>query len=243
MIKDQVTALRAHIVGEEYIFFGSSRVDGVVQKIKAAQPDVVLSSVVGDSNLAFYQRLREAGLRPETTPVISFSVGEDELRKLSPREMAGNYAAWNYFQSIPRKENEEFVARFQKRYGADRVVNDVTSAAYNCVQLWAQAVREAGTTDIPTVRVALRHQSLNAPEGVISIDPATQHTWRPVYIGKMRLDGQFDIAWSSQKPVRPVPYPLSRSRTEWDAFLLDLYRQWNGNWANPRDETTTGPGP
>jgi urea transport system substrate-binding protein len=87
------------------------------------------------------------------------------------------------------------------------------------------------------VRDALRRQSLNAPEGVVSVDPATHHTWRPVYIARMRTDGQFDIVWTSEKPVRPVPYPISRSRAAWDAYLADLYVGWGNSWANPVDSS------
>ena len=79
---------------------------------------------------------------------------------------------------------------------------------------------------------AIRRQSLNAPEGIVSVDDETQHTWRPVYVGQIRADGQFDLVWSSEKPVRPIPYPTSRSHAEWDAFLDGLYRTWGG-WANP----------
>jgi urea transport system substrate-binding protein len=233
IVKDQLKALGAQLVGEEYIFFGSSDVAAAVAAIQKAKPDIVLSSVVGDSNLAFYQRLHQAGIRPEQTPVISFSIAEDELRKLAPKDMVGNYAAWNYFQSIDRAENQEFVRKFQARYSADRVTSDVMSAAYNSVWLWAQAVQEAGTDKVAVVRRFLRRQSLDAPEGVISIDPETQHTWRPVYIARMRADGQFDIVWTSQKPVRPVPFPISRSRSEWESFVDGLYTRWGNNWANP----------
>jgi urea transport system substrate-binding protein len=233
IIKDQLRALGAEVAGEEYLFFGSSDVDDAVAAIVKAKPDVILSSVVGDSNLAFYERLRAAGVRPEETPVISFSVAEDELRKLSPKDTVGNYAAWNYFQSVDREENRDFVRRFKGKYGGDRVTSDVIVAAYNSVFLWAQAVAEAGTDDVRAVRRLIRHQSLNGPEGVVSVDPETQHTWRPVYLARMRADGQFDIEWTSQKPVRPVPYPISRSKSEWDAFLNALYTGWGGNWANP----------
>ena len=105
-------------------------------------------------------------------------------------------------------------------------------AAYNSVWLWAQAVSEAGTADIPDVIRAMRRQSLNAPEGIVTVDEETQHTWRPVYVGRIRSDGQFDLVWSSEKPIRPIPYPRSRSQEEWDSFLENLYRTWGG-WANP----------
>ena len=78
----------------------------------------------------------------------------------------------------------------------------------------------------------MRHQSLNAPEGIVTVDDETQHTWRPVYVGRIRGDGQFDLVWSSEKPIRPIPYPRSRSQEEWNSFLENLYRTWGG-WANP----------
>jgi urea ABC transporter urea binding protein len=237
IIKDQLKALKAEMVGEEYIFFGSSKVSGVVERIKKAKPDVILSAVVGDSNVAFYRELHDAGIRPENTPVISFSIAEDELSKLPPRDTEGHYSAWNYFQSIDRPENKKFVAAFQARYGSNRVTNDVISASYNSVWFWAHAVSEAHTTDVKAVRDAIKRQSLDAPEGVISIDPQTNHTWRPVYIGKARSDGQFDIKWTSEKPIRPIPYPITRTQDEWDGMLSALFKGWNGSWANPVDQT------
>lgn len=233
IIKDQLKALRAELTGEGYIFFGSLDVKDVVARIKEAQPDVIFSSVVGDSNLAFYKELREAGIKPEKAPIISVSIGEDELRKLPVKEMVGNYAAWNYFQSVNRPENVAFVQRFKAKYGRDRVTSDVIEAAYFSVYLWAQAVAESGNDEVQSIRKALLEQSLDAPEGVISVDPETQHTWRSFSIGKIRPDGQFDLVWSAQKPIRPAPYPISRSKTDWDRFLGELYAGWGGNWANP----------
>lgn len=243
IVKDYLKAFKLEVVGEEYIFFGSSRVSGVVDKIKKTKPDVILSAVVGDSNLAFYRELYEAGIRPDKTPVISFSIGEDELRKLPPRDTVGHYSAWNYFQSIDRPENRTFVAAFKKNFGEDRVTNDVMCASYNGVHFWAQAVAEAHSTDVKRVREALHQQSRDAPEGVISIDRENNHTWRPVFIARARQDGQFDIVWTSQKAIRPMPYPLTRSQKDWDDFLNDLFKRWGNSWANPKDQTLMLPGP
>ncbi len=146
---------------------------------------------------------------PERTPVLSFSIAEDELRKLPLRDMVGDYAAWDYFQSIDRPENREFVRRFKANSTVrDRVTSDVIEAAYCSVHLWAQAVVEAESEEVADVLKAIRHQSLNAPEGIVSVDDETQHTWRPVYVGQIRADGQFDLVWRSEKPVRPIPYPI-----------------------------------
>jgi urea transport system substrate-binding protein len=230
--KDQIKALGAECVGESYILFGSSDVDPAVQAIKKASPDLIISTVVGDSNAPFFERLHAAGVLPERSPVLSLSIAEDELRKLPLATMVGDYAAWNYFQSINREENRDFVRRFQTRWGSDRVTSDVIVAAYNSVQLWAQAVNEAQTDEVGAVMIAIRRQSLNAPEGIVTVDDETHHTWRPVYVGQIRADGQFDLVWSSEKSVRPIPYPPSRSRSEWDLYLERLEQTWGG-WANP----------
>ncbi len=235
---DQIAGLDAKLVGEAYLPFGSTEADTLAAQIAAAQPDVILSTVVGDSALPFARAVRAAGLLPETTPIVTFAVAENELRGPAAVDMTGNYAAWNYFQSIERPENLAFVRAFKARYGGDRTTSDVMVAAYDSVHLWAQAVREAESADVRPVRNSMRHQSMNAPEGIIAIDPETQHTWRPVFIGRVRADGQFDIVWTSRTAVRPVPFPISRSRSEWEAFVTDLQRAWGGQWANPAKTPT-----
>jgi urea transport system substrate-binding protein len=232
IIKDELKALGAECAGESYILFGSAAVDDAVAAIGKAAPDVIISTVVGDSNEPFYRRLEAAGIVPGRTPVVSFSIAEDELRKLPVKAMVGDYAAWDYFQSINRPENRAFVQRFKAVYGTDRVTSDVMEAAYNSVYLWAQAVAEAETAEVAHVLKAIGRQSLNAPEGIVSVDEETQHTWRPVSIGRIRSDGQFDVVWTSEKPIRPIPYPPSRTQSEWESFLESLYRDWGG-WANP----------
>ena len=197
----------------------------------------MLSTVVGDGNKPFYQQLAQAGLTSARMPVLSFTIAEDELRELPVQEMIGDYAAWSYFQSIDSPVNRAFVQRFKNRYGAERTTSDSIVAAYNSVKLWAQAVDESGTESTADVRRAIRKQSLDAPEGIVSIDAETLHTWRPFYLGKIRGDGQFEIVWSLEKPVRPVPYPVLRSRADWNAFVERLYTTWGTNEFNPQTLT------
>ena len=231
IISDQLMGLGVEKVAEQYVPFGSTNLKAYVQEIVDTQPDAILCSVVGDSAIAFFRELRKAGISPDDIPVITFALAEDELRSTNHADMVGHYAAWNYFQSIDSEENKRFVSAFKERYGADRVTSDVIAAAYNSVYLWANAVRESGNTDVQQVRNSLRQQSLNAPEGIIAVDPSTQHTWRPVYIGKIQADKQFEIVWTSNGSVRPVPYPITRSKRDWTAFVNDLQRRWGG-WSN-----------
>ncbi|QDU61838.1 Aliphatic amidase expression-regulating protein [Planctomycetes bacterium Pan216] len=231
--KDQIKAIGGEVVGEEYLLLGSTNVDAIVRKIRDTKPAVVLSTVVGDSNLAFYTKLRAAGVDPKTSPVVSMSIAEDELRVLPVESMAGNYVAWNYLQGIDRDENREFIKRFRERYGQDRVTSDVIEAAYFSVYLWAQAVADAESDDTDEVRRAILRQSFNSPEGVVSIDSTTQHTWKIICIGQIEPDGSIEVVYQSPKPIRPVPYPVTRSIAEWDAFVEGLHEKWGGQWANP----------
>ena len=122
---------------------------------------------------------------------------------------------------------------FKARYGQDYVTTDPMEAAYFGVMLWAKAVEEAGSPDFRDFRATIKGQSMAAPGGTVTIDPATQHTWKTVRIGRIRPDGNFEILWDSQRPVRPVPFPSFLSRGEWISFLDQLYGGWDGSWAAP----------
>ncbi len=233
IIKDQVGALGGEIAGEEYIALGEKQAEGMVEKIARARPSVILNTLNGDSNIAFFHALRKQGVAPAQIPVMSFSIAEREVASIGPALVAGDYAAWNYFQSLNTPQNQEFVQHIQDRYGADRVVSDPMEAAYVAVHLWAQAVEAARTADCAEVRRHIGDQSYLGPGGMVYVDRNTQHTWKVVRLGRIRTDGQFDIVWSSEHPVRPVPYPVYRRQAEWDDFLLTLYKGWGGRWMNP----------
>lgn len=233
IIRDQAVALGATIVGEEYILLGSIDVKEIVLKIVESKPDVILNTINGDSNIAFFKELRKAGVTPQIIPTMSFSIAEDELRTLGVDDMVGDYACWNYFQSVDSRENKGFVERFKEKYGSDRVIGDPMEAGYFGVYLWAQAVNEAGTVEIDRIRLTLKGLGFQAPEGMVYVDDDSNHTWKPVRIGKIRQDGQFDIVWDSERFIHPEPYPVSRTKSEWHGFLQELYEMWGKKWENP----------
>lgn len=235
IIKRQVQSLKGSIVGERYLPLGSGDVDEIVADIARTRPDAILNTINGDSNLAFFRELRRAGITPRVIPTVSFSIGESELANLSARDLAGDYAVWNYFQSLDSPANRRFVAAFRSRYGQGRVVSDPMEAAYFGVQLWAQAVRRTGSADVDVVRNAMPGRMVDAPEGLVYIDPKTRHTWKNVRVGRIRADGQFDVVWSTQKPVRPIPYPIYLPQRAWEGFLDGLKAGWGGQWARPAE--------
>lgn len=233
IMKDLITALRGEILGEEYILVGSNDVDAIVDKIVQKKPAVILSTIIGTTNIAFYEKLRSAGITPDKIPIMAFAISEVELAQMNPEELAGNYGCWSYFQSVDSETNRKFVRRFKRKYGPKRVINDSIEAGYFGVYIWAQSVRDAGSAQVEAVRKAIGDQSFEAPEGIVYIDGDTHHTWKTVRIGKIQKDGQFDIVWSSKKPVRPVPYPIYRTKSEWEKLIMGLYHSWGGSWANP----------
>ncbi len=216
IVRDQAARLQAEIVAELYIPSGSLEVKDLVTAVASSRADLIVNTINGDSNIAFFRSLRTIGATSTQIPTLSFSIGENELRNL---DISGDYAAWNYFQSIDRPENRVFVGAFHSRYGPQRVTSDPMEASYLGVNLWAQAVAEAGSSKPADIRSALRHQSFNAPEGPVHIDSENQHTWKTIRIGQIKDDGQFEIVYSSEKPIRPEPFPDTRSKQDWQRFV------------------------
>lgn len=234
IIREQVDALGGQVVGEEYLMLGSNEVGPVVEKIRRSQADVVLNTINGDTNLRFFQALSRTREGGRVVPVVSFSIGENELQALSDRQiMVGHYAAWSYFQTLPGRENEAFVKAFRDRFGAKRTISDPMEAAYTGVLLWSQAVAEAGTVETAEVRQSMVRQNMSAPEGFLAIDSETQHAWKAARIGRIREDGLFDIVWNSGTPIRPAPFPIWQPRRYWEGLVQRFYESWGGQWSNP----------
>jgi urea transport system substrate-binding protein len=232
MAKDAIKASGGELAGESYLPLVGGDASTVVEAIRASKADVVLNTLVGDSNLSFYSALKGAGLSPDKLPVLAFNISEDELRRFPPGDVTGHYAAWSYFQSLDRPESLDFVRKFKAKYGEHRVVCDSMVAAYNGLMIWSQAAEEAGTSDAKAVTQQFDRQSLDAPEGVVTIDPDSWTAWRPFFVGKVRSDGQFDVVWSITKPILPVTYSITRTKVEWDALLEGLKTRWGGRWSS-----------
>ena len=194
--------------GTAYVPLGHRQFAGAVEMILASKADCVLSTLNGDSNVAFFAALTEAGIDSEDIPVVSTSVGEDELRNLPPEQVQGHLAAWSYFQSLPTEANVGWVKRFRREFGYDRVTSDPMEAAYGLVHIWRAAVEKAGSLDTAAVRQAIRDGiTFAAPGGELAIDPATQHACKRFRLGRIRADRQFDIIHESEGLIPPDPYP------------------------------------
>ncbi|AYE85115.1 MULTISPECIES: urea ABC transporter substrate-binding protein [Sulfitobacter] len=153
----------------------------------------VISTINGDANIGFYKELAAAGISADDIPVVAFSVGEEELSGLDTADLVGHLAAWNYFQSAESDANDEWVAAWKEAMGEDRVTNDPMEAHYIGFNMWVNAVTEAGTTDVDAVRAAMYGQEFPNLTGGTAVMLPNHHLAKPVLIGEITSDGQFDI--------------------------------------------------
>lgn len=204
-------------IEEVYTPFGYSDYQTIVSDIKkfsAGGKTAVVSTINGDSNVPFYKELANQGVKATDIPVVAFSVGEEELRGIDTKPLVGQLAAWNYFESLDNPENKKFVADYRayaKKHNlpnADTVVtNDPMEATYVGINMWAQAVEKAGSTDPDKVRAAMAGQTFKAPDGyTLVMDETNHHLHKPVMIGEVDANGQFDVVWQTEKPVRAQPW-------------------------------------
>lgn len=232
VIRDEAKNLGAQVLGEEYIIPGRSDVSAVVAKIVQAKPDLIVNTLNGDVNLGFFRELYDEGITAERSPMLSFSVTEVELGFLTTPKVVGQLAAWSYFQSIDTPANKDFLKRYAAVHGSDAPVSDPMQSAYCGVHLWAKAVEAAGSDDIRAIRKAVPGQKFDGPQGLVEIDPATQHLVQKVRVGQVNAARRFEDVYVSPAAVRPMPFPESRSRAAWESLLDELYRGWGGNWSN-----------
>jgi urea transport system substrate-binding protein len=210
ILKKHIEAGKLSTIGEAYVPLGGTDFSGVVAKIRAAKPDIVFSTLNGDSNVAFFKQMQAAGLPPSKLPVMSFSIGEQEAKAMGPSLVEGSYATWNYFQSAPGAANTTFVDAYRKKFGADAVITDPMVHGYVDVYAWKAAVEKAGSFDVDKVRKAATELgAIPSPMGDIKFAP-NQSMVQTAYIGKLKADGQFEIISDSKAAIDPQPYdPLT----------------------------------
>jgi len=205
--KPTIAKAGGKVLGEEYLPLGNTEFSSIIDKIKAAKPDCIYSTVVGGSNVAFFKQLRAAGLDGAKQVLLSTVVSENEIEGIGRDNAAGYYACMGYFQSLKNPINEKFVQGFKAKYGADRVIGDPMEVAYNSVYLWKLAVERAQSFDPDKVIAASAGLAIEAPEGKVKIDEKNHHVWKKVRVGRARPDGQFDIVWESPTEIAPNPFP------------------------------------
>ena len=227
----QQNGIAAEDIFVNYTPFGQSDWSKIVSDVVALGADGkkvgVISTINGDANVGFYKELAAAGISADDIPVVAFSVGEEELSGLDTTNLVGHLAAWNYFQSADTDANAEWVAAWQARMGEDRVTNDPMEAHYIGFNMWINAVTEAGTTDVDAVRSAMYGQEFPNLTGGTAVMLPNNHLSKPVLIGEIQADGQFDIisqteevpgdAWTDYLPESAV------LKSDWPGLGCGMY--------------------
>jgi urea transport system substrate-binding protein len=204
---------------EDYTPFGHADYQSIIAKIKKfaseGKKTAVISTINGDSNVPFYKELGNQGLKATDVPVVAFSVGEEELRGVDTKPLQGHLAAWNYFMSIKSPANDAFIKKWSDYAKAKGIAghkdkpltNDPMEATYIGINMWAQAVKKAGSTDTDKVIAAMAGQTFTAPSGITSkMDEKNHHLHKSVFIGEVKADGQFNVVWKTPGPVKAQPW-------------------------------------
>ena len=208
-----------------YTPFGHSDWQTIVANIKkfgsAGKKTAVVSTINGDANVPFYKELGNQGVKAEDIPVVAFSVGEEELAGLDTKPLVGHLAAWNYFMSIDTPSNDEFIEKWQKFIKDDkRVTNDPMEAHYIGFQMWVKAVENANSTETDDVLDAIVGVTVPNLTGGYSAMMPNHHITKPVLIGEIQEDGQFETVWRTPGLV---------AGDAWSDFLpgsKDLIADW-----------------
>ncbi|MES9853105.1 MAG: urea ABC transporter substrate-binding protein [Candidatus Thiodiazotropha sp. L084R] len=185
-----------------YTPFGHSDWQSIVSDIKkfgsTGVKTAVVSTINGDANVPFYKELGNQGLSAEDIPVVAFSVGEEELSGIDTKPLVGHLAAWNYFMSVDSEANDEFISAWKGFIKDDkRVTNDPMEAHYIGFNMWVKAVEKAGTTDSDAVQEAIIGVSVPNLTGGLSAMMPNHHVTKPVLIGEIQDDGQFEVVWET----------------------------------------------
>jgi urea ABC transporter urea binding protein len=203
IVKAHLKKLGGSVVGETYAMLNCQDFQAIIADIQRSQPDAVFNTLNGDSNIAFYQQYKAAGITANQIPIMAVSMAENLLQQIG-ENATGHYATWTYFQSLDTPENQKFVKNFQDQYGVNQVVSDPAATAYSQIYLWKQAVEQAGSFAVEQVRQSAHGQSFNSPAGLIKIE--SHHLWKNWFVGEALPTGQFKIRATSEHPIKPQPW-------------------------------------
>ena len=228
------------VVAEHYRPLGGKDWDKVVEDLLAKKPDIIINTINGTSAFAFYETLRreEALHNSPRIPILSVSLTQNELQLLPPEMIVGDYLAGSYFSVLTHDSARTFNDKIRKRSEGQLQATDMMAAAYTGVHLWAAAARQAPTLNSTDVLPILRKQTYEAPTGTIRVDENTMHLWQPSRVAQFRFNEskkstEVVIVHAVKEGLVPQPFPSTRTPAQWNRFLGELYRKWDGDWAEP----------
>lgn len=217
LLREFITLGGGHVLGERVLPLGSGDVGAVIADLQTLQPDLVVNTLIGDSNGALFDALAAAALTD--LPMLSFRAAEPEMRAYGGGRLDRNFTAWGYLRSQPGPDNEAFLRRLHDSQGTQAQASDPVVSVLVAVRLWAAAVREVGSEQVEAVNANVLQQSVSGPQGFVAVDAQTRHVWRPLRIAQVRPDGQLAEVLALPRPVKPAPWPSFRTQAYWTALV------------------------
>ncbi len=213
--KKLLTQYGAEVIREEYVPLGHSEFSSVINKFRSEKPDVIFSTVVGDSVVALHRQYRAGGLDPEKMPMASLTTSENEVAAMGGDAAAGHFTSAPYFMVYDSPENHKFVEAYRSRWGGDKVTHFVSEPSYFQVHLFKQAVEKLSAGDISpkTIREAIKGEEMIAPQGKVRIEPENLHSYLWPKIGQCQSDGQFKMLKTTSEWLAPEPYKAYPNQT------------------------------
>lgn len=220
IMREAVLAAGGVVLAERYAPVGETDHDAAIAQILALRPNFIFNTLIGDSAYAFFRALRRAASRAgidqaTEMPVASCSLSEPELKEIGPDACDGHISSSVYFQSIATRANAAFIRAYLERFPDQSATSADAEASYVAVHLLARALRSAGNEELASVRSALSHVALDAPQGRVRIDSDNRHSFLTPRIGVSTRSGGFDIIFEAAQPVKPDPYLV------WDEARVD----------------------
>lgn len=207
VLQEIVSAAGGQIIAKRLVALWDTEIDHIVREIVERRPPIIFNTLVGEASYRFYRGLHRAlSGQPSRPPVLSCSLCEPELRLIGPRASVGHITSSVYFASIDTPENRSFVRRYREMFGSGNLPSVDAEASYLCGLLLARAIRRAGSTDVQSVRTAVWRDELQAPQGMVKVDPENNHCYLTPRLARSRAGFSFEILDAAAAPVKPDPY-------------------------------------
>lgn len=191
------------VVGEEYAPTTESDFSSIINKIKSAKPDAVFSAVAGNSGVPFYKDYVQYGMVPQTVPIFSIAAHESAIKAIGSAAV-GNFAAFDYFNSIDTPESNDFIKKYESLFGTETTVTNSAEGAYHGTYMLAEAMKKAKSLSPADIIEAAAGLEVKTPAGIIKMDEKNHHAWLNVYLGRVTKDLRYEILSKSEGLVAPV---------------------------------------
>jgi len=216
VMRDLISRHGGEVLDETYVAIepSESELDRILARVRALTPDVLFSTLVGESICRFCTRYADAGIDSSRILLASHNITEAELMAVNRAECSGIITAAPYFSSIDSPQNNSFVSRFRRRFGKDAPVSQYAASSYSAVRLFAAALEQAGEMNTERIAQCARELEFDAPHGRIALDADNNHTWQTPRVGAWNDSDAFDIVWEADGPVQPDPWLVSYGGVE-----------------------------